>query len=118
MRHDFELYGSTLFVDRLGRPLNNKGWPLMTMAMLSGDSQVFLASQAVVISETVEACAWVLRATTEMTTQRRLEDIKVIYSDGILPGERLVQDLGITDTCKIVLDHHHLLSEEIGVWPK
>jgi hypothetical protein len=32
MRRDFELFGSTLFVDRLGRPLNNNGWPLMTIA--------------------------------------------------------------------------------------
>jgi hypothetical protein len=48
MRRDFELYGSTLFVDRLGRPLNNKGWPLMTMAMISGDKRVCIASEAIV----------------------------------------------------------------------
>jgi hypothetical protein len=46
MRRDFELYGSTLFVDRLGRPLNNKGWPLMTLAMLDGQKTVCLASKS------------------------------------------------------------------------
>jgi hypothetical protein len=40
MRRDFELFGSTLFVDRLGRPLNKVGWPLMTMALLSGEKSL------------------------------------------------------------------------------
>jgi hypothetical protein len=49
MRRDFELYHSTLFVDRLGRPLNRKGWPLMTTAMLSGERKVCLASEAIIL---------------------------------------------------------------------
>jgi hypothetical protein len=51
IRRDLERYGSTLFVDRLGRPLNNKGWPLMTIAMLSGEKKVCIPSEAIVISE-------------------------------------------------------------------
>jgi hypothetical protein len=58
-RRDFELYGSTLFVDRRGRPLNNKGWPLLAIAMLSGESKVSIPSDAIVISERVEAYAWI-----------------------------------------------------------
>jgi hypothetical protein len=26
-------------IDRLGHPLNNKGWPLLTIAMLSGEKK-------------------------------------------------------------------------------
>jgi hypothetical protein len=48
-RKDVELYGSTLFVDILGRPLNNKGWPLLTIAMLSGEKKVCVACEAIVI---------------------------------------------------------------------
>jgi hypothetical protein len=62
MRRDFELYSSTLFLDRMGRPLNNKGWPLLTMAMLSGDKKVCLASEAIVISECVGACACMIQS--------------------------------------------------------
>ena len=41
MRRDFELCGPTLFLDSLGRSLNNKGWPLMTIAMLSGEKSLY-----------------------------------------------------------------------------
>jgi hypothetical protein len=37
MPRDFELYGSALFLDRIGRPLNSQSWPLMTKGMLSGE---------------------------------------------------------------------------------
>jgi hypothetical protein len=78
MRRDFELHGSTLFVDRMGRPLNNKGCSLMTIAMLSGEKKVCLACEAIDISESVDAYAWVIKATVEMTPGIELDDIMVM----------------------------------------
>jgi hypothetical protein len=88
------------------------------MAMLSGEKKVCVASEAIVFSETVDAYEWMIRATVEMTPAVRLLDIKVIYGDGILGGGRLLQQLGISATCRVVLDHQHLISEDIGAWPK
>lgn len=62
MRRDFELYGSTLFLDRLGRSLNNKGWPLMTIAMLSGEKRVCLPCEAIAVGESVRCYAFMLEA--------------------------------------------------------
>jgi hypothetical protein len=45
-------------------------------------------------------------------------DIEVIFGDGILGGERLLHILEIKDMCVIVLDHHHLLSDDIAAWPR
>jgi hypothetical protein len=118
MRRDFELYGSTLFLDRLGRPLNNKGWPLMTMAMLSGGKRVCIPCEAIVLSERVESYVWMIRAAVDMTPGFELSNLKVIFGDGILAGGTLLHQLGITQSCHIVLDHHHLLSGAIGAWPK
>jgi hypothetical protein len=115
MRKDVQLYGLTLFVDRLGRPLNNKGWPLLTIALLSGEKRVCIASEAIIISERVDAYAWMILATVEMTPAFELTDIKVIYADGIHSGETL---LGNRMNCRIVLDHQHLLSGDIGAWPQ
>jgi hypothetical protein len=53
-----------------------------------------------------------------MTPGIALTDLKVIYGDGILGGGGLLKVLGITKTCRIVLDHQHLLSDDIGAWPK
>jgi hypothetical protein len=63
MRRDFQLNGSTLFVDRLGRSLNNKDWVLMTLAMLSRDRKVCVGSEAIVFKERIDAYAWMIRQT-------------------------------------------------------
>ena len=118
MRRDFELFGDVLFVDCLGRHLNNKGWPVNTLAMLDGEKRVCLPCEGLTIGESVEGYAWLIKSTVDMAPKRQLSDIKVIYADGILAGETILRQLGIEDTCHLVLDHHHLLSEEIGAWPK
>jgi hypothetical protein len=117
-RKDVELYGSTLFIDRLGRPLNNKGWPLLTIAMLSGEKKVCVACEAIVISERVDAYAWLIQSFVDLTPGFDLKDIKVIYADGFHAGETLLDKLGIKGNCNIVLDHMHLLNADIGAWPK
>jgi hypothetical protein len=48
------------------------------------------------------------KATVDITPGVHLSDNKVINADGILAGESLLQLLGISDTCHIVLDHYHL----------
>jgi hypothetical protein len=58
-----------------------------------------------------------INATVEMTPALSLSNIKGIYGDGIFGGGRLLSQLGISDTCHIILDHHHLLSDDIGAWP-
>lgn len=118
MRRDFELFGDVLFVDCLGRSLNNKGWPVNTIAMLDGEKKVALPSEGLTIGESVDSYAWLIQSTADMAPTRKLSDIKIIFADGILSGETLLTKLGISDTCKIVLDHYHLISEDIGAWPK
>jgi hypothetical protein len=49
MRRDFELFGDVLFVDCLGRSLNDKGWPINTIAMLDGDKKVCLPCEGLTI---------------------------------------------------------------------
>jgi hypothetical protein len=43
-----------------------------------------------------------IRATVEMTQKVRLADIKVIYGDGILGRGKLLEELDIIDTCRVV----------------
>ncbi len=49
MRRDFELYGGTLCVNRLGRSLNHQGWPYLTTAMLDSEGRACLASEAITV---------------------------------------------------------------------
>jgi hypothetical protein len=118
MRRDFELFGDVLFMDCLGRSLNDKGWPITTLAMLDGEGEICLPSEAITVTESIDAYVWLIRETIAMTPKRNLCDIKMCFGDGIFKDERLLNDLGISNTCKLVLDHFHLISDEIGAWPK
>ena len=118
MRRDFELHGSTLFIDRLGRSMNTKGWPYITTAMLDGYKRLCLGAEALTVEESIEAYVWVIQMILEMSPGRDSSGIKVIFADGIVMGETLLEKIGISDTCKLVLDHHHLVDESIGSWLK
>ena len=86
MRRDFELFGDTLFVDRLGKSLNDKGWPLITTAMLDEQRKLCWSSEIISITESIEGYAWNIQKTCEMSPNRKLSDIKVIFADGIMAG--------------------------------
>ncbi|KAG7357892.1 hypothetical protein IV203_014479 [Nitzschia inconspicua] len=53
-----------------------------------------------------------------MAPERKCRDIKFLVGDGIFAAETILTKLGIEGTCRVLLDHHHLLSLEIGSWPK
>jgi hypothetical protein len=80
-----------------------------------GEKKVCVACEAIVLSECVSAYAWMISSAIEMAPPVKLSDIKVIYGDGIFGGEEL---LGIKESCRIILDHQHLLSQDIGAWPQ
>ncbi|KAG7366374.1 hypothetical protein IV203_029044 [Nitzschia inconspicua] len=54
----------------------------------------------------------------DMAPGRKLYEIKFIVGDGIFAGESVLSKLGIQDTCRLILDHRHLSSEDMGSWPK
>jgi hypothetical protein len=118
MRRDYELFGDVLFVDCLGRPLNDKGWPINTIAMLDGEKKVCLPCEGFTIQESIDGYAWMIQSLASMAPKRSLSEVRLLWGDGILAGESILSKLGIQDTCKVALDHHHLLSEDIGAWPK
>jgi hypothetical protein len=78
---------------------------------------VCLSCEGIAAGESVTCCARFLEAAADMTHGVELSYIRVIYAEGILPGDSLLEYLGITGNCRIVLEHHHLLSAEIGAWP-
>jgi hypothetical protein len=73
---------------------------------------------AIVFKERIDAYAWMIRQTVQITPGFQMSEMRVIFGDGILGGEKLLQQLDIQDTCYIVLDHQHLLSSDFGAWPK
>ncbi|KAG7373067.1 hypothetical protein IV203_033791 [Nitzschia inconspicua] len=70
------------------------------------------------MSETIAGYAWLIHCVLDMAPERNHCDIRFILGDGILASGNILTKLGIQNTCRIILDHHHLLSLEIGARPK
>ena len=75
--------------------------------MLDGEKRVCLASESITVREQIDAYVWNLTMTCDMTPGRDLKDIKIIFADGIVIGETILDKLGISDTCKVLLDQTH-----------
>ncbi|KAG7343955.1 hypothetical protein IV203_021963 [Nitzschia inconspicua] len=118
MRRDFELYGDILFLDCKGKSINTKGWPIDTIAMLDGEMKVCLPCEGFSVSETIDGYVWLINCAVDMAPGRKLSEIKFIVADGIFTAENVLSKLEIQDTCRVILDHHYLLCEDIGAWPK
>jgi len=117
MRKDFELNGNVLFVDRMGASKNTRGWPHQTTAMLDSEKRVCVASEGLLVGESVEGCAWKIEMTCEMTPGKKLSDLECIYADGIHQGESVPDISKIRVTCHLMLDQKHLLNPKIRAWP-
>jgi hypothetical protein len=107
MRAAYEQFGGVLFLDMMKRQLNDVSWPYCGVVLLDGDKKITLACESIVYSERLESYKFIVEACLDMAPQRTRESLKVVFGDGIL-SNKLLSDLGINGTCKLVLDWHHL----------
>jgi hypothetical protein len=114
MRRSFELYGDVLFLDMMKRMLNSQHWPYVGPVVLNGNKKIEVAAEGILVTESIAAYDFVVKAMLEMAPNRRKESIRVICGDGIFRGGGLLLSLGITDTCFFVSDQYHLLQRD---WP-
>ena len=107
MRAAFEQFGGVLFLDMMKRQTNSVHWPYCGVILLDGDKKITLACESVVKAERLETYEFIVDALLDMAPKRTRESLKVVFGDGIL-SNKLLSDLGINGTCKLVLDWHHL----------
>ena len=75
--------------------------------------QVRCVAESIVVEESHRMYVWITQMLAEMEPRFNLNSIKIIFGDQALMNQILV-DLGITDTCILRGDYHHLINE---VWP-
>jgi len=75
-RKDFQLNDSIHFVDQMGSSKNTCGWPYHSIAMFDSKRRVCVASDGLLVGETVEGHTRKIRKTCEMTPCRKLSDLQ------------------------------------------
>ena len=114
MRQRLLKYGHVLFLDAQKRQYNKLCWPYIGPTIKTSENTVRVIVESVVISEDIETYEWILRAVAEMEPKWHLNQLKIIFADGLIT-ETLLQRLKIQDTCTLRSDYWHLTTE---VFPK
>lgn len=114
MRRDVERYGDALFLDCMKRQQNSLHWPYIGPVLLDGDRMIRVGCEAIVCAEELGAYQFVVESMFEMTPNRSIHSVRVIFGDGFLT-QSLIDRLGIGKTCHLVYDKYHLQNED---WPR
>ena len=118
MRFDWDTCASSIALDGMKRQLNNVCYPYISITALDGYGQIAVCAEAIVISERIEAYAWLLRCCSTFSCKRKLDGIHAVFGDGLVTCNTLLTSLGIQGSCTLLDDIHHLLSPECGTWYK
>lgn len=114
-RANFERFGSTLFLDMMKRQLNSVHWPYTSVVAFNSEKKMVTCAEAFCCQEANEAYKWCLESICSMAPARPIASIQCIFGDGFFFGGALLRELGILDTCNLILDQYHLMEED---WPK
>ena len=94
MRQRLLKYGQVLFLDAQKRQYNKLCWPYIGPTIKTSENTVRVIAESVVISEDIETYEWILRAVAEMEPKWHLNQLKIIFADGLIT-ETLLQRLNI-----------------------
>ena len=115
MRADFELYGSSLFVDMMKRIMNSYNWPYVSIVVIDANGQPRTAMEGITCTERQAAYVFVVDCLFRMTPGRKKEEVLALFSDGILTASILNENGMNLPNCQFFWDQFHLLD---SVWPK
>lgn len=107
-------YGDVISIDMQHRQHNDQNWPYFAPVIKDMNMNIGVICEALVLSEDLEAYAWVFKKMVEMEPRFDLKKIRIIFADqGVTTS--LLECLGIADTCVLRGDYYHLMRE---VWPQ
>jgi hypothetical protein len=114
MRYHARRYGHVLCLDAQKRQMNSSGWPYIAPVVKDNEMKVALAAESIVIEENHGFYIWIIKSMAEIEPRFILSDIAIIFADQKITTT-VLQELGITETCTLRGDFHHMLHE---VWPE
>ena len=114
MRANYERFGNFISIDAMKRQQNALHWPYIGPVVLDENKTVAVIAESIVLGERLDAYRFVLSSIFQMAPKRPKSQVLVIASDCFI-NESLLEDLGISSTCKLMWDHYHLVE---SIWPK
>ena len=114
MRYNLLRFGNIFFIDGQKRKFNQLNWPYIGPVIKNSDNRIGVTCEAIVTAEDNDTYTWVFKSMLALEPRWSLSNIQIIYGDGLV-SQKLLTNLGITDTCILHGDFYHLYKEN---WPK
>ncbi len=109
-RADFEIYGFALHVDFMKHKMNSFEWPYISNVAVDGNGSPRCTVEGIACVERNEAHIIAAKAMLEMALGRSCDDVFVVFADGILCSDILVDDgIGLSSS-RFFWEH--------DIWPK
>ena len=100
MRHDAIRFGDVIFLDAQQRQFNSSGFPYISPCMFDDEGRVAQGCEFIVIKESINMYAWILKEMNRLEPCFKLKTIRYIFLDQKVTNT-LLQQLGIIDTCTL-----------------
>jgi hypothetical protein len=114
MRTNLLRYGDVLFLDTMMKEYNVLGWPYMGPTVKDGEMKIRQVAECIAIEEKLEIYHFVVQSMADIEHRWSLSDLRIIFADQFIT-KTLLDNLGISLTCTLRCDFHHVIQE---VWPK
>jgi hypothetical protein len=89
------------------RDCNKLGWKFIGPCGFDASNKLCTFAECICLEESLDRYEWIVNAMLDMVPAVEKAHIKVIFGDGIMSEQLLIQ-LGIKETCRIFWDPYHL----------
>ena len=110
MRYNLLRYGNVMFIDGQKRKYNKLNWPYIGPVIKNSDNRIGVTCEAIVTSEDIDTYIWVFNAMVSIEPRWSVSNLQLLYADGLV-SKRLLNNLGIQNSCLLHGDYYHLFRE-------
>ena len=101
-----------MFIDGQKRKYKQLNWPCIGPVIKNSDNQR-VTCEAIVTTEDIDTYTWIFKSMMSIEPRWSVSKLQ-IYADGLV-SQKLLDNLGIRETCILHGDFYHLYKEN---WPK
>ena len=109
MHEDLIRYGDTLFLDAQKKDINKPGWVYIGPVINTNEREVRVTCECLSIVEDIPTYQWVIEMMEVMEPRFSRHNIRFIFCDQLITAT-LLNNLGITRTCRLHGDFWHLIN--------
>ena len=113
MRYNLLRFGNIMFIDGQKRKYNQLNWPYIGPVVKNSDNRIGVTCEAIVTTEDIDTYTWIFKSMMSIEPRWAASKLQILYADGLV-SQKLLDNLGISETCILHGDFYHLYKEKLA----